>query len=413
MKSGTLATKVIMAVIFIAVIAYLLLQAVSSVLHPMNTMLTYTYVAEETSSVDGYVFRQEEVISGNTGGILNLTRSEGERVSAGGTVAVVYQDQAALDQANQISTLQLQLEQLQYALDAEVSGDLALKLDSSIVEKIIALRKAVTQGKLSNTEDELLEVKSLVLKRDHTYEGTEEIQTLMEQTRQELNSLRAASASSTNVIRSSKSGIFSGVLDGYESVLVPDALETLTPSSFSVLIGQQGQADATAAGKLVLGDTWWFAATLSDEEAALLEVGDSVPIRFSKDLESDVSMTIQRISDSENGKRVVVFSCRSYLAQITLLRHQTADIIRASYTGLRVPASAIHADENGQVGVYCIIGLRAVFKPVSVVYQGDGYYLLKAGTNEDGTALTGQRALRAGDEVITDAKDLYDGKVVR
>ena len=54
------------------------------------------------------------------------------------------------------------------------------------------------------------------------------------------------------------------------------------------------------------------------------------------------------------------------------------------------------------------LGFTAAFKPVDVVYRGDGYTLVRAAKDA-----TGSDILRAGDEVIVTAGELYDGKVVR
>ena len=58
-------------------------------------------------------------------------------------------------------------------------------------------------------------------------------------------------------------------------------------------------------------------------------------------------------------------------------------------------------------GVYCRLGVRAKFKPVKVVYQGDGYVLTEAVSAEDDSSM-----LRQGDEVIVTSADLSDGKVI-
>ena len=111
----------------------------------------------------------------------------------------------------------------------------------------------------------------------------------------------------------------------------------------------------------------------------------------------------------------------------TLLRHQNAQIIFDSYAGIRVPKDALRVvtetieDGSGgeitqrMTGVYCRIGLAAQFKPVSVVYQGEDYYLVEADPTILGQMTEKQlqiRTLRSGDDVIVTAHDLYDGKVI-
>ena len=113
------------------------------------------------------------------------------------------------------------------------------------------------------------------------------------------------------------------------------------------------------------------------------------------------------LSAAENGQAAVTLSCRKYLAQTTLLRHQAADVILRTYEGLRLPSNALRVNEEGVTGVYCRLGVRAKFKPVKVVYQGDGYVLTEAVSAEDDSSM-----LRQGDEVIVTSADLSDGKVI-
>ena len=53
-----------------------------------------------------------------------------------------------------------------------------------------------------------------------------------------------------------------------------------------------------------------------------------------------------------------------------------------------------------------------MFKPVDVVYQGSGYYLVEPSKKEDDTENTSSSRLRVGDSIITTAEELYNGKVI-
>ena len=79
-----------------------------------------------------------------------------------------------------------------------------------------------------------------------------------------------------------------------------------------------------------------------------------------------------------------------------------------NHSGLRIPANALRLNDQGQSGVYCKVGFTAEFKPVDVVYRGDGYTLVRAAEHAVGSDI-----LRAGDDVIVTASELYDGKVVQ
>jgi len=114
------------------------------------------------------------------------------------------------------------------------------------------------------------------------------------------------------------------------------------------------------------------------------------------------------VSAEENGQAAVVLSCRKYLAQTTLLRHQAADVVLHTYEGLRVPSNALRVSETGVTGVYCVDGENASFRPVELLYQGENYALVKPAEGASDT-----RTLRVGDEVIATAGELFDGKVIR
>lgn len=78
---------------------------------------------------------------------------------------------------------------------------------------------------------------------------------------------------------------------------------------------------------------------------------------------------------------MVVLACREYLAETTQLRHQTAQIVLHSYTGLRLPSVCLRQQEDGTLGVYCAQGSFSRFKPVDMVYQGDDYVLVSVPQN--------------------------------
>ena len=80
----------------------------------------------------------------------------------------------------------------------------------------------------------------------------------------------------------------------------------------------------------------------------------------------------------------------------------------AAGASARVPSNALRVSEEGVTGVYCVDGSTAAFRPVTVLYQGQGYALVQPAEGVSDT-----RTLRVGDEVIATAGTLSDGKVIR
>ncbi len=393
--------KILSAAVLAAVVLLGGIQIYRYANDPLSTTLAYHATVSDTIEADGWVIRQEIALP-TYDGALRQKAQEGEKVGTGQTVAMVYSDKNALTAVTQLEEQQLKLQQLQFAQSSFLDADAALKVDSTISETILSLRLATADGDYSEASGQMSALKSAILKRSHGYSSLEEIEAAIAQTRQEIAGLQN-SLSGAQAITAPQSGTFSAACDGYESVLTPEGLESLTPSELRGL-----SATGSKGGcKLIVGSTWYYAAVISEEQAQGLSAGDEVTLRLDKGLNQDVAVTVSCISQAEGGKVTVVLACNRYLSEVTLLRHQKGQILLKSYTGLRVPASALRLDEDGQAGVYCQVGSYAVFKPVDVLYRGDGFYLVQATAEA-----SGERILRPGEQVLSSAAALRDGMVV-
>ena len=418
MKNSSFATKCLLLAVTLGVLAYFGIQGLDYLSDPLTTTLAYNYQVEEGTDLSGYVVREERVLADDAGGLLRLQRSEGERVSAGGTVALVYADQTSLDRQQEIDELTGRIDQLQFAQEASVGSEVLLKLDAQIMRSLLAYRSELAAGRLDNAEEHETELRSLVLKRDYTNSDSEDLSGQIAELQGRLKELKAQAASSVRRVTAPVSGLYSAVVDGYETLLTPDALADMTPSQLNAVKADETVASQT--GKLILGDCWYYAVTMSAEQTeALRDAGGSMTLRFAKGVEQDQTVTLYAVGPEEQGRMVMTFRGEYNLAQLTLLRRQSAQLIRRTVAGIRVPNEALRAantkvDQEGNrttaegLGVYCVVGMEARFKPVEVVYSGDGFVLVRSAAASDQESLR----LRPGDEIIISAKDLYDGKVV-
>ena len=364
--------KVLPIAVLAAVLVYFAAQVYNYFADPMTITLVYEAQAEDVISMEGWLVRTEEPLPGQTGTVSRAVQ-EGQRVAAGETVATVYSDDSALQTVSRIETLELQLQQLQFALTSYLDPDAALK--------------------------------AAVLKRDHgSYTSQEEIQAQVKSVESEIQQQKAA-LSGAKTVTAKASGTYSAVCDGYESVLTETFLEDVTPSKLN---GVKAAAEQSNVGKLIYGDTWYYAVVLPAEQAAALKDMGRVDVRLAKGFDQSIRMSVVSVSREENGQAAVVLSSTRYLAQTTLLRHQAADAVLHTYQGLRVPADALRVSADGTTGVYCVDGENASFRPIELVYQGEGYALVKPAEGVRDT-----QTLRSGDQVIATSGELYDGKVIR
>lgn len=419
MKQGKSVITFAMAAIAVALVIYFGFYVAKVFSEPYTTALAYTYTSNDSAEAVGILVRQETVLPAQTG-IVDVTRSEGEKVGVGQSVAQVYRDSQAQTNQADLEALADQIQLLEYSSDGG-GVDSAAKLDENILQAVTALHAASGVGDYNQLEDQARTLKSTVLKRGYVYGnglGAEELSQKLNDLKSQYAALKQQTSSSTSSVRAPQSGVFSTLVDGYETAVTPQTVFQLTPSSLSALLAGQGKESGGGVGKLITATRWYFAAALPVSVAERLKEGSTATLRFSGDFDQDIDMRVDQIGEAEGDKSVVVFSTDRYLSQTTQLRQQTAELIFNSWSGLRIPKQALRMEkstytdketgqevQNNRLGVYALLGGRAEFKTVEVVTEGDDYYVVRSTTDESD-------ALRAGDEVIVRATELYDGQLL-
>lgn len=428
-KSG-IGTKLLMIALFLGVAGYFGIQAFQYLDDPLGIILAYRYEVEQAVDMTGFVVREERVLPDEGGGLLRIQRAEGERVSAGGTVASVYADQASLDRQAEIDSLESRVEQLQYAQNLALAAETTRKLDAQIAQNLLEYRRLLAADRLYDAESVVLELRALVLKRDYSDAGGEDAALQLQELGAQLLTLRSQAEGTVRRVTAPEAGLYSAEVDGYETVLTPEALDGLTPSGLAALTANPADPAAVSrTGKLVLGDEWRYAAVLPFEEAAALqslqaESGGTLCLRFSKGVDRDLPAVLESIGPREDGRVVAVFRGTAYLRDLTLLRQQRAQIITGVVSGIRIPRESLRAeraylDENGKTvtedraGIYCLVGREARFKPVEVVHSGESFILVAPAPELDQSVeKDAKRIIRPGEQVIVSARGLFDGKVL-
>lgn len=419
MKQGKPVITVAITAIAVALVIYFGFYVAKVFSEPYTTALAYTYTSNDSAEAVGILVRQEIVLPAQTG-IVDVTRSEGEKVGVGQSVAQVYRDSQAQTNQADLEALADQIQLLEYSSDGG-GVDSAAKLDENILQAVTALHAASGVGDYNQLEDQARTLKSTVLKRGYVYGnglGAEELSQKLNDLKSQYAALKQQTSSSTSSVRAPQSGVFSTLVDGYETAVTPQTVFQLTPSSLSALLAGQGKEAGGGMGKLITSTRWYFAAALPVSVAERLKEGSTATLRFSGDFDQDIDMRVDQVGQAEGDKSVVVFSTDRYLSQTTLLRQQTAELIFNSWSGLRIPKQALRMEkstytdketgqevQNNRLGVYALLGGRAEFKTVEVVTEGDDYYVVRSTTDESD-------ALRAGDEVIVRATELYDGQLL-
>ena len=420
MKESTLATKVMIGVLCAGVLLYLALYFILGFEDELATTIAYDYSVDVGTEATAILVREERVLPG-TGTYVDAVLAEGEKAAVGSTVALIYDDLSALDTRRDIRILESEIAQLEYALTVGTQTVDSAKLDQQVINSIVSLRSLTAGGDLTSLDDSILNLRTMVFQRDYSYGDTgaaEDIKRLITEKQSRLQELQLSLSRVSQTVTAPVSGVFSGSTDGYESLITPDMLTTLTPDDLEALLNGSSPKRTEAAGKLITDSTWYIAAMIDGANTLSLREGNSYTISFSHDYYGQINAKLERIVVEED-RTMAIFSVRTRLSDTTLLRIQTVDLVVDEITGIRIPRKALRVktesvtDEEGvttQVntyGVYTVVNTQAVWQSVNVLYTGNTFYLVEP---VDKSAFS---RLRAGDVIILTSSDMYDGKVVR
>lgn len=402
MKQGRRYTTLILWIFLAAIVAYLGYHVSTLLRDPYTTTTAIEYEAGAGYYATGFVVRDETPIASEYD-ITTVTAAEGARVAANEVLATGYLTADAQARQTRIAQLHAQIEQLGYAGQYTTSVADQAALDTAIGEALTQMTKFLERRDMNSIQDGAAELKGMILRRESSDEDAALITRQLENAQQELTILQSAAEQDTAEITAPKAGYFSAVVDGYETVLTPERLDTLTVREYDEL--QPEDVGDAWAGKLITGDRWYFVTSIPAGELAGVEAGDRVRVTFARDFYSEITMTVTRVGQNEAGFRLLVLSSREFMQSVTLLREQTADVVFIQYTGLRVPKDAVYVDESGQPGVYILESARARWKPITILHDNGESYVVELDK-------TKTENLWPGDEILVGAKNLYDGKVV-
>ena len=399
MKRTDRLSNFIALLLFLAFAIYAGAYAIRSL---RDTTVTAEAVAADVTlggPASGIVIREETVLT-SAEKYIDVTARDGTKLAAGATLATAMRSEAGLERANRIHELELEVARMSAALDElDSAADLTTR-DESLRTVVQKLSGAVARHDLSALDSDSLNLRSLLFSNAAAGVSKAELRTLQ----RELDSLRGSSSSDAVVLTTERSGVFSTLVDGYEA-LTPAELDALTPDGLETLTSYTPDKPAGAYGKLVTSYRWYFAAAMSAADAEHLTVGKTATLNFGRYYGADISARVLSISEPADGNVAVVFRCDTALADTLAMRCVPANVVFATYSGIRVPAQAVQTDKKtGDTYVWCITAMQLERKDVTVLYADDDFAVIAESNAAD--------ALRDGNTGVVSGKDLYEGKIM-
>lgn len=398
--------RVIISSLILMSSVYLVVQSVKAMSTGVVTTSADYVTVDDCISADGWFIRNETITEGTSSSTVKHIVSNGEKVQAQAALAIVYADESIMDASRRLEEVDAELELLNAALQsADNYTNDNTKTEQQIINQMQHLSALVDDGMPTGASDSAIQLRKLSLRRNASNLNIGELRSQIVALKNEKAGLTGRANGRSTTISAPASGYFSEIVDGYETILTPEKMQSMTPETFRTITKENVKPPDGKLGKVMNGFSWQFATVLDKASASRLKVGQDVTLKFSQ-ISANVAATVAAITpDAEDKEALVLFSSTIVNGELVSIRQQKADIVFASYTGLQVPVSAISMNEKSQLGVYILTGNTVRFKTITPIYKGPEYYIVEKGmTNSD---------LVIGDSIITQATGLRDLKVMK
>ncbi len=399
MRKTDIITRLAIALIFAAFMCYFAFSVIHSLMNPFRSVLAVNMTVQEGFKATGMVVRNETVVGSGGVPAVEVIVSEGEKVSAGGVIAGVYGSEAALAKVREAEVLDVKIRNLESMVNSGADTANMRTLDENIRENIFKLAIATQKRALGGVSGIATNLQANIMIKNS---GGGNLQAQLSSLRRQRAALDTAV--SANKITAPVSGLFSAALDGFESVTA-DGIKSITAEGLKALLSEKRSPEQGAIGKLVSGARWYYAALMRSEDASRLVPGEKASMVFGRYLGSAIEMDVESVGNAQDGQCAVIFSSNLNMDSMLSIRMQSVQIISKEYSGIRVPKVAICLTGEGKSSVYTLSGVYAEQKLVKILYEAEDYYIVES--------VGSSNPLRAGDQVITTTKDLYNGKMVK
>lgn len=416
-------TTVVIAILSLFVVLVAIGQAFFSKKASHSTEVAYSYDYEVDVPFDGVYMRDETLIYNSGTGVLSFENEDGTKVGKSSVIARRYKSEGDSAYLREIENIERQIAVLDNA-------EKLLGTDSSQLEAISIqineshsdLISAVLNRDYSEAGAKQRSLLEAMCKREITLEKSKGYSEKKQELNQEISRLRSLISGSVQDVVAGSAGYFVSDVDGYEGEIGYADIEKMTEERIKEIIeAPKKSAGGNTIGKLISDYHWRVAAVIGAEDMQNINVGDTVTMRVGSDGKKFDADVVSKTPSGED-KVVCVFECDELNSVVARGRTARFKLVINSYGGLRVPRKALRYDDNGERGVFVESGQSLVFKKVEVIYWDDDYVICKQNVikkheeTSDSDDIYDEEIdnsyLKLYDIIVTEGKELYDGKFI-
>lgn len=408
---------IVLAVVLILCF-YLAIQLTRGPSAQVSTQRTQIVTDSSYAYLEGYVFRNEDILTADEWDVVYYTVPDGEKVGVCQTYAYLYSSSglsyadARLTEA-QLLNLSTRIDLIESGLHQNASGSDLSSISNDVSRHYYSYVNLLTDGDLSaaNKTGEWL-LSSLV--EYSVGVGGQSANSVIKELKASRTELLASLGTATALI-SDEGFNFMYSSDGYESIFSSDKLDDLTPAELEALANSQPkESDERVIGRCIYSPKWYIAIPAVEATYLGFSEGAVYDVTFSDSDGVTVDMTLERIcvDEQDENKAYMLFSSYDLAVAASFSRTQSVSIYLGGCSGYRIPKQALY-DGDQYDYVYILVGNAVELRRVSVKGEGNGYYIV--GTYEEDQRDDVSRDipyLNINDLLITSGNDLYDGKLL-
>lgn len=400
-------TSVIILVLSLFVLIFFVGQVFFAGGEKVVTETAFTYSMTEDVPFEGVFLRNETVVYSSGGGVLDYEHSDGSRVGKSSVIARRYRSEADIERRREIEKINEQIAVLTDAQRLAGTDNNQLEtISSQINERHSMILESLIDGDYTAAQDQETAILGVLSKREISRGDVASYEAKISSLRSRVSELEAMLSGDVEDIYAGGAGYFVSGVDGYEGRLSFDDADSITADRIDEILDKPKlSTDSAAVGKLIADYRWRVAAVIDSELLFGCYEGGEVTLRVRSD-PTPIKAEIVSITDTGrgDGTAVYVFECATLTSSVASGRTAQFKYIVNSYGGLRVSRSAIRYNDQQERGVFIVQGGKLVFRKIDVEYWGEDY-IICAQVPDDGY-------LKLYDKIVTEGKDLYEGKVV-
>ena len=391
----------------IAILAFVAVECFSVLNVSLKTQTAYVTTVYDTVEAKALVIRDEKQAESGSGVAVAMV-SDGEKVAAGGSIAMLFSSSENAQKYSNYLELEKEREYYIDLINVSVGSVTDIeRLESSILSDVNGFIRSAAHSDTQSAQSYSHGLNDSFTKRSLLIGDQIDFSAVLKEINDKISAINVNSCKPSGFVTAERSGYYSRYTDGLEGAFDYSSIENLDVDTLNRYITQAEAATGTVqgSGKIINSYVWYICCVVNAEDIVGLENGGSLKVYVKS---SNKELNCKIVSGAEttfgNSQAVLILSCNEMSSEISSMRLEDIEIRVRSYTGIKVSSSAVH-ELDGEKGVYALVSNIAKWRRADILYTGEDYVILSYNDPDI------SNGIKLYDEIIIRGKDVKDGKV--